>query len=316
MSARTGLGPIESALLDAVDLIVGGSGEPARCSDVLAAVDRLHGIGPRYSWPALVDLSVPWRVHLPLLDTVGNVGTQAGDRPADPVYVETQLSDVGALALASERGEVGPVPLGLIEGSLYRGGPVPPFAPDAVVGALLAAGADAGPPVLPTGGTVAGDLEGLLAGRPVRLTLGCTIRPLGGDLVITEVPLGVELDELVQMIGSRARRERGDAVGRPYADYPGGPEAGPPARDRRRGCPVVDVIDETTMRNGLIIRVMVDPRSDVRTAAEWLRDVWPVTTEIDARLPAAQAERLRTWDRGDGTGLRALADLLGPRFNA
>lgn len=306
MTGRTGLGPIEVALLDAVDLIVGGGLEPARCSDVLAAVERLHGIGPRYAWPVLVDLSVPWRVHLPLLDTLGNVGTQHGDPPADARYVETRLSPIGALALAAERGEVGPVPLGLIEGTLYRGGEVTPFAPEAVVSALLAARGDAGPPVLPTGGSVTGDIDGLLAGRPVRLTLQCTIRPLGGDLVITEVPLGVSIEELVQMIGNRARRERGETSGRAYADYP-------PARERRR-CPVVDVMDETSTRNGLLIRVLVDQRSDLRTAAEWLRDVWPVTTQVDARLPQPQADRLHAWDRGDGTGLRALADLLKPSF--
>jgi hypothetical protein len=121
------------------------------------------------------------------------------------------------------------------------------------------------------------------------------------------VPLGVTIGELVEMIGNRARRERGEDPVRAYADYP-------PPRERRR-CPVVDVADETSMRNGLLIRVLVDQRSDVRRAAEWLRDVWPVTTQVDARLPQPQADRLHTWDRGDGTGLRALADLLKPTFN-
>jgi hypothetical protein len=37
-----------------------------------------------------------------------------------------------------------------------------------------------------------------------------------------------------------------------------------------------------------------------------------VTISADCRLPAPMAERLATWDRGDGTGLRALADLLKP----
>ncbi len=299
MTARTGLGPVEVALLDAIDLLEGDGGEPVRCSDVLAAVDRLHGVGPRYSWPVLVDVAVPWRLHLPLVDGHGNLGTQGDDGPADAKYVEARLSEVGALALAAERGEIGPVPLGLIEGSLYRGGPVPPFAPDAVVGTLLAAGTDAGPPVLPTGGTVSGDLVGLLDGRPARLTLGCTIRPVGGDLVITEVPLGVEADRVVENIHNRSRER---------ATHRGGETLRP------AGCPVVGVYDETSSRNGLLIRVVLDPGSDLREAVQWLRDVWPVTVEVDCRLPAPQAERLATWDRGDGSGLRALADLLAPRL--
>lgn len=300
MTARTGLGPVEVALLDALDLLSGADGEPVRCSDVLAAVDRLHGVGPRYAWPVLTDLAVPWRVHLPLVEGHGNLGTQGGDPPADAQYVEARLSAIGALALASERDEVGPVPLGLIEGSLYRDGPVPPFAPDAVVGTLLAGGSDAGPPVLPTGGSVDGDIDGLLAGRPTRLTLGCTIRPLGGDLVITEVPLGVDADLVVENLRNRSREHvsRSGELRRPA------------------GCPVLDVTDETTMRNGLLIRIALDPGSDLRRAAEWVRDVWPVAVGVDCRLPMPQAERLRTWDRGDGTGLRALADLLMPRFDA
>jgi hypothetical protein len=147
---------------------------------------------------------------------------------------------------------------------------------------------------------VSGDLAGLLAARPVRLTLGCTIRPLGGDLVITEVPLGVEADRVVENIDRRSRER---------APHRGGVPARP------AGCPVLGVYDETTFSNGLLIRVVLDPGSDLREAVQWLRDVWPVTVQVDCRLPAPQADRLATWDRGDGSGLRALADLLAPRLH-
>jgi hypothetical protein len=62
---------------------------------------------------------VPWQLHLPLLDARGNHGSQHGDPAADARYTEVWLSRVGALALAAERAEVGPVPLGLIDGSPY-----------------------------------------------------------------------------------------------------------------------------------------------------------------------------------------------------
>jgi hypothetical protein len=300
MTPRTGLGPVELALLDAFDLLGADSdGRRVRCSDVLTAVDQRHGIGPRYAWPVTVDLGVTWRVHLPLLDLYGNLGTQGGDPPADARYVEGRLSPVGALALAAERGEIGPVPLGLIEGSLYREGSVPPFAPHAVVGALLAGRDDCGSPVLPTGGTVEGDLQGLLAGRPVRLRLGCTIRDEIERLVITEVPLGVDADRVIESITNRLHRyERGE--GRALAHV----------RRTDAGSAVLDVRDDTSARDGLRIVLQIERSTNVARVLEWLRSVWPVTIEVDARLPLPQPERLAGWDRGDGSGLRALADLL------
>ena len=294
MSARTGLGPLELALLDAVELLA-VRGEPVRCSDVLFAVEDRAGIGPRYAWPTLVDLGVPWRRHLRLVELYGNCGSALGDPPAEPVDVETRLSPVGELALAAERDEVGPLPLDLVDGSLYRGGRVPPFDPAAVVGALLAGSTDAGVPVLPTGGTVDGDLDGLLAGRLVRLSLGCTIRPEGGRLVITEVPLGAEGNLIPSAVVARSVQLERDGVVHVVP---------------HRTDPVVAARDESTQRDGIRIVVDIGPGSDLLAALEWLRDVWPVTIHVDCRLPAPMAERMTGWDRGDGTGLRALADLL------
>lgn len=300
MTARTGLGPVELALLDAFDLLgADADGRRVRCSDVLTAVDQRHGIGPRYAWPVTVDLGVTWRVHLPLLHLYGNAGTQGGNPPADARYLEGRLSPVGALALAAERGEVGPVPLGLIEGSLYRGGPVPPFAPHAVVGALLAGRDDCGPPVLPTGGTVEGDLAALLSGETVRLRLGCTIRDEIERLVITEVPLGVDADRIVESLTHRLRRyERGEGRALAYV------------RRTDAGSAVLDVRDDTSAHDGLRIVLQIERSTNVARVLEWVRNVWPVTVEVDVRLPHTQAERLTGWDRGDGRGLRALADLL------
>ncbi|HET7900743.1 MAG TPA: hypothetical protein VFL59_06110 [Candidatus Nanopelagicales bacterium] len=298
MSSRTGLSVVEVGLLRAVELLAGD--EIARCSDVLVAAAATDGLGPRYTWPVLVDLGVPWRRHLPLVELLGNAGSIVGDPAADAQYVEVRLSRVGALALAAERGETGPVPLGLVEGSWYADGPVPPFDPERVVGALLAAGADVGLPAMPSGGVVSGDLEGLLAGRAVRLRLSCRIVAVGGDLVITETPMGVAGDEVLQRIAERATDHVRDAHGLPLRSI------------RRKGSPVVDVEDLTTMRDGVRLVVRLDDGADLRAAKEWLLDVWPVTVERDARLPAPMPELLDRWDRGDGTGLRALADLLTP----
>lgn len=333
MSGRTGLEPFEVALLEAVELHEsapgddapddrpedhadddGPAGSAAATPQVLATVEAATGVGPRYAYPMLVDLAVPWRRHLPLLEPLGNVGTRGDDPPADARYTMVRLSPAGRLALAAERGAVGPVPFGLVEGTLYRDGTVPSFAPDAVLAALRTGAMDAGPPVLPTGGLVEGDVKGLLAGRPARLRLVCRVvrehQPGREVLVVTEVPLGANPDEIGRMVAARHDAEVRGAPAVRYADYL--PEGGPEAPDLRplRHPFLADVRDETSTAVGCRIVVVLAAGADPVDALAWLRDIWPVSIDVDWQLPAPQAQRLAGWDRGDGTGLDALAALL------
>jgi hypothetical protein len=305
VSARTGLGALEVAVLAAVAEVGGrpGAGH-RRTTHVLDVLECEQGFGARYAYPLLQDLAAPWRLHLPLLDTSGNWGSQHGDPAAGARYTEVRLSEVGALALAAERGEVGPIPLGLVEGSLYRDSPVPPFAPDRVLEALTTGGVDAGPPVLPTGGTVAGDIEALLAGRRARLRLGCTVVGEPGLLVLTEVPLGVTIDRVVEQLASRVAVQRGPR----YAEYLDGADS---AEDGPGGAtvPVLDVRDETSPFGFRLVCVL-GAGADPDDASRWLRSVWPVTVEVDCRLPAPMRRRLAAWEPGDGSGLAALGPLL------
>jgi hypothetical protein len=307
MSAVAGLGLLESAALQAVVDAGGAAGAPhVRTSTVLELMERRHGVGARYLYPLLQDLAAPWRLHLPMLDGQGNLGSQHGDPAAEPQYTELRLSPVGTLALAAERGEVGPVPLGIVEGSLYRGGPVPPFAPRAVLSALVDGAPDAGPPVTPTGGTVTGMIPALLAGGPARLALGCTIVTEPGRLVITEVPLGVAVSEVAVRIADRVNALNVLRDGRGRADYlpPGQrPEREPPA-------PVVDLRDTSSPRVGVRIELQLRPGTDPAAARAWVESIWPVTITVDCRLPAPIRRILAEWDRGDGTGLTALSGLL------
>ena len=302
MSHSTGLGPLEVAVLAAV-AEVGGTpeGEYRRTTRVLDLLERDQGFWARYAYPLLQDLAAPWRLHLPLLDGLGNWGSQHGDPAADTRYTEVRLAPTGALALAAERDEVGPVPLDIVEGSLYRGGPVPPFAPDRVVEALTTGSPDAGPPAMPTGGTVRGDVEALLAGRPARLELGCTVVWEPDRLVLTEIPLGVTIDALAEHLASRVAVTRGRQRADHVPDDPDAEAAIPP---------VLDVRDESSGQSGIRVVCTLAPGADVDEARRWLRSVWPVTVEVDCRLPAPMRERLLAWDRGDGSGLTALAELL------
>lgn len=304
MSERSGLGSLEVAVLTALDEL-GGTPQAGRrrTTRVLEHLERRDGLGARYLYPLLQDLGAPWRLHLPLLDPYGNWGSQHGDPAADPQYTQVRLSPVGALALAAERGQLAPVPLGLVEGSLYRDGPVPPFDPQRVVAALRTGSSDAGAPMLPTGGTVDGDLSALAAGRRTRLQLGCEIVHEAGALVVVAVPLGVPIDLVEQGLSSRSRSLRHDHV-HPFADVSPAPDDGElPFR-------IVDVRDESSARVGVRIVVRLGPGSDTAAAERWVRSVWPVTVEVDCRLPAPMRARLRTWHAGDGSGLDALQQLL------
>lgn len=304
MSQRSGLGSLEVAVLTAVDEL-GGTPQAGRrrTTRVLEHLERQDGLGARYLYPLLQDLGAPWRLHLPLLDPYGNWGSQHGDPAADPQYTQVRLSAVGALALAAEREEVAPVPLGLIEGSLYRDGPVPPFAPRRVVAALRTGSSDAGAPTLPTGGTVDGDLTALQAGRRTRLQLGCQLVHEAGSLVIVAVPLGVPIDLVEQCLSGRSRSLQHDRTHR-FGDFKPAPDnADLPFR-------IVDVRNESSMRVGVRIVVQLGSASDTAAAERWVRSVWPVTVEVDCRLPAPMTKRLRTWDPGDSSGLNALELLL------
>ncbi|MFN8169436.1 MAG: hypothetical protein U0S36_11710 [Candidatus Nanopelagicales bacterium] len=276
-----GLARGELAALDALDLLgAHAAGSAALVADVLAVARRLHDVDEISALGALRDMGDPARRHLPLLELAAD-GLTARSTP------------VGELALASERGETGPLPLALVEGSLLRGGEVPPFSPDLVVGALLAGSAYAGSPALPGGGTVEGDVDALLRGEAVELVVGCALRDEVDRLVVTEVP-GLTSAAAVLAAVNRALADDA-AVRRPTG-------AGDVLRD------------ESSALDGVRLVLDIERRSNVARVVDWLRAVEPVTLRVRARLPAPMPERLATWQRGDGTGLRALADLLAPPY--
>ncbi len=59
-----------------------------------AAVDPLLS-----AYAALVDMAVPFRTRVPLVEARGNFGTQHGDPPADHLYTECRLTRWGAAVL-------------------------------------------------------------------------------------------------------------------------------------------------------------------------------------------------------------------------
>ncbi|HEX4060149.1 MAG TPA: DNA gyrase subunit A [Streptosporangiaceae bacterium] len=112
-------------------------GEPVSVGDVDVVIEpgeanlqRLHEA------LVLIDLAQPWKLPVPLVERRGNFGSRGNDPPASPRYTEARLSPAGQVALAAERGEIAPVPIGMINGNTHREGVRPPFRPAALMDAI------------------------------------------------------------------------------------------------------------------------------------------------------------------------------------
>jgi hypothetical protein len=176
MGERSGVGVVELVILEALDFLGGWSDQPdVANARVLAEVEQRIGLAPGYAYQVLVDQVRPWTVPVRLVDGLGNYGDFAGDDPASHFrHTESRLSRAGEVVLAAERGDLAPVPVGLINGSAYRDGTRPPFRPERFIEAMRQvirqpqlSGADlvqiVGMPDFLTGCAVSGDLAALAA---------------------------------------------------------------------------------------------------------------------------------------------------------
>jgi DNA gyrase/topoisomerase IV, subunit A len=131
---RSGLGLIDVAVLEALSGRGARGGRSfRRSSTVLTALAETTGLAQGYGYEFLVDLAQPWKTPVPLVDGRGNFGSQGNDPPASPRYTEARLSAAGQVVLAAERGEIAPVPIGLINGNTYRQGTRPPYRPQGII---------------------------------------------------------------------------------------------------------------------------------------------------------------------------------------
>ncbi|GAA5016889.1 hypothetical protein GCM10023258_02840 [Terrabacter aeriphilus] len=309
-ATASGLTPVEISVLRAIDELGGAADAPhVPTLAVLERVDAETGVGRRYSQQILADLVVPWVRHLPLVDGYGNFGSMAGDEAADARYTEVRLSPVGALALASERGDVGPLPLDLVEGSLYRGGLLPPFDPTATVRAVLDDTVGPGVPRTPTG-SITPDPAGPFQRQERWLTryqLGASIQA-GTDpreLVIMSPPFGVGTDAIVTALHDRvvqARSSHGD--GDVHI-----PERPAPQIEPER-VPFVDLMDLSSGRSSTHIVIRLRDDVDVIAGADWVRSVWPVTVHVDCASYEDTYDRFASWTGLDTSGVHALQEII------
>ncbi|MGN6677259.1 MAG: hypothetical protein ACTHKL_05690 [Streptosporangiaceae bacterium] len=321
MSDRSGCGLAELAVLESLEALTAGRRPQhhVKSSRALADVDERIGLGPRYGYQVLVDLARPWTVAVRLVSRRGNFGDRAFPEPAGATYTESRPSLVGQLVLDAEAGRLAPVPVGLINGSVYRGGRQPPLEPLAVIDALRQLLGDprtpdgrvleiVGGPYSVTGCEISGDVAGLLQGHLAeireigRVTLTgvpvperapgssgkhIAVRgagnighpPFQAHVIIESLPGEAAVGDAVEAIISRSRA-------RQRRDYP--------ELAKRTGLPIADVSDESR-GYGVSIHLKLSPDSDPTAVRERLREIDGVAWSSTWQFPAPVAAVLRSW---------------------
>jgi DNA gyrase/topoisomerase IV, subunit A len=300
MGERSGVGLVECAILEALDS-PGGRPGYRRNSRVLAAVEDRIGLAPGYAYEVLVDLARPWTMPLSLVSGQGNFGSRGNDPAANYRYTESRLSRAGQIALTAERGDLAPVPIGLINGNIYREGTRPPFRPQGVIEALRevvqrprVTSKDlidiVGPPHFLNGCTVTGDFAALAAGRPtvLRLQARVSVSDDHSSVMIENFPPNANPDETAQSIANRARA-------RDWAPrYPG--------LHRHARLPLKDIRDQSSQARDTDLLVCVpEPGTAPEHLRDQLMDVYGVYTTVSVALPRPLATMLRRWAEAYGT---------------
>ena len=320
MGERSGVGLVELAILEALDARrAWHNRRPVSCLKLLLALEDGIGLARGYAYQVLIDQTLPWKLPIPLIEGQGNFGGRGNDPPASAYYTEARLSPAGEVALSAERGEIAPIPIGLINGNTNRQGTRPPFRPTAVIEAVrqvlrrprLTAKQIAdiiGPPDFLTGCTVTGDLAGLIAGRRTELGLQARVtvtdaaqvkarvakaaipgypapqihqRDVGRLVIVLEnFPPYVNTDEIAASIDKRAQE---------YAWKTRYPELGEQA-----GLPIKYLAD-LTARDDYWFVCVPDAGTPAEVLRDQLMDVYGVTIYVSVGLPRPLATMIRTW---------------------
>jgi hypothetical protein len=296
MGDRSGVGLVECAILEALESLGARPGRHRRSAKVLDAVQERIGLAPGYAYEVLLDLARPWQMPVLLVDGQGNFGTRGNDPAANYRYTEAGLSRAGELVLAAERGDLPPVPVGLINGNVYREGLRPPFRPLAVIDALRelirrprVTGKElisiVGPPCFLNGCIVTGDFAAMAAGRPtiLRLQARVTVSDDHHHVVIEDFPPNANPDEVMTTLAGRASMRAW------AAEHPG--------LYGRTHLPLAELRDESSSRQGDLLVCVPSPGATVEQLREQLMDVYGVYTTVRVDLPRPLPTMLRNWVR-------------------
>ena len=321
MGERSGVGLVELAVLEALDARrAWHNRRPVSCLKLLLALEDGIGLAPGYTYQVLIDIALPWKLQVPLIEGQGNFGSRGNDPPASAYYTEARLSPAGEVALAAERGDIAPVPIGLINGNTHRQGTRPPFRPAAIIEAIrqvmrrpkLTASqiaAIVGPPDFITGCTVTGDLDALTAGR--RTELGLQARVIVTDaahvsarvakeaisghtapwfvrdqnrpvIIIDKLPPYVSTDDTMFSISNRSDERAW--------------QSRHPELAAQSGLPIGEIMDLTGREDYWFVCVPASGTSP-EVLRERLLSVYGVTIYVSVGLPRPLATMIRTWVR-------------------
>ncbi len=298
MAERSGVGLVEVAILDALDRLAGRPDrKPVRNAKVLAIVADEIGLAPSYAYQVLADMALPWKMAIPLISGRGNLGSRFSEAAGGYSSTNSKLSWPGQVALAVERGELAPVPIGMINGNAYREGTRPAFAPQRIIDALRqvierpeVSDADltdlAGPPDYLTGCLVSGDLAALAAGEETELTLRARMTISDdGKVVVENIPPNVTIDEVHLSITERRR------ISEWMPRYP-------QLRDATL-LQIKDKVDCSAEREFPLGRLICTPEEGAppEVLRDQLADVYGITTTVSAALPLPLPAMLRIWVR-------------------
>src|SRR4029078_285886 len=103
---RDGLNPVQRRILYAMhhELNLPFEGRPAKCARIVGDVmGKFHPHGDSALYEALVRMSHPWIMRLPLVDGHGNFGSVDGDAPAAYRYTEAKLTPAASNLMAELR---------------------------------------------------------------------------------------------------------------------------------------------------------------------------------------------------------------------
>jgi len=321
VSDRSGAGLVELAVLQTLEALTAGRPRAhVSSARAVAGIEERIGLGPRYGYQLLLDLARPWMIPVRTVSGLGNFGSQDFPEPSEPPYTVCRQSHAGQLILDAEARRLAPVPVGLINGTSYRGGTQPPLEPFRVLAALRRlldhpriTNADllraVGAPYSAAGCDITGDLDALIKGRRavIRETgriimTGVPVpelaaeRPVppgrrgwtGGEppfdrpvhLMIESLPAQTSTFDAARAIADRARARRW--------------HGSHPELARRTSLPLADVIDLSShyqIRVGLVL----EPGTDPAAVRDQVADIDGITLERTWAFPAPLASMLRSW---------------------
>jgi hypothetical protein len=319
---------VELTVLQTLEALTAGRpGVHVKSARAVAGIEERIGLGPRYGYQVLIDLVVPWKVAVPLVSGQGNFGGRDYDPPAADRYTESRPSHAGQLVLDAEAHRLAPVPVGLINGTAFRGGTQPPLQPSRVIATLRKLLDDprapdgdvltiAGPPYSLGGCEISGDLDALRQGRRAEIRETARIAITGVPVPDPPGESGPAPESLAVIAVGRVRG--GADSGPPFAAHlvieslPA--EVSPsdvvsairqrsearhwhdshPELARRIGLPVADVYD-ASREHDVRIHLSLKPGSDPAAVRDQLLDVDGVGWNAIRAFPAPLASMLRSW---------------------